>query len=166
MNVDRVLDTMNRHQVAYLLIGGVNFLLRHSPILTFDIDFWIEDTTENRRRCEAALAELDAQWGATDDDWGPVATRTAGWLERQALFCLTSPHGAIDIFRRVAGLDDWRSSYQNAVREQTSGGISYRGISDADMLRCQYALEEGERKRDRIAILEKVVRDERGQHGP
>ena len=164
MNVDRILDTMNRHQVAYVLIGGMNFLLRHAPVLTLDIDLWVEDAPENLRRCEAALAELDAQWGASDDDWGPVSAKRPGWLERQAVFCLTSPDGPIDIFRRVAGLDDWRSSFQNALREQTVSRVSYWGLSDEDMLQCQLALEEGHRKLDRIAALEKAIRASRGQH--
>ena len=36
MDVERILQTMNGKQVAYLLIGGMNFLLRHEPMLTFD----------------------------------------------------------------------------------------------------------------------------------
>ena len=33
MNVDHILKTLNAHEVAYLLIGGMNFLLRHAPVL-------------------------------------------------------------------------------------------------------------------------------------
>jgi len=159
MNVDRILDALNDHRVAYLLIGGMNFLLRHKPVLTFDVDVWIDDTTDNRAKCEAALAELEAEWGASDEDWKPVSQRPGGWLERQALFCLASPHGAIDVFRRVAGLADWRQSASNARREQTPGGVNYLGLSDEDMLRCQQALETGLRRQDRIATLEAAIHD-------
>ena len=38
MNVDHILETLNGHQVVYLLIGGMNFLLRHTPVLTYDVD--------------------------------------------------------------------------------------------------------------------------------
>jgi hypothetical protein len=82
MNADQILTTMNQFGVAYLLIGGMNFLLRHEPsLLTYDVDLWIENTPENRKRCESALAALDAEWGATDADWGPVAQRQSGWLD-------------------------------------------------------------------------------------
>ena len=47
MNVDHVFQTLNHHEVAYLVIGGMNFLLRHVPLLTYDIDVWIEDSAEN-----------------------------------------------------------------------------------------------------------------------
>ncbi len=46
MNVDRVLETLNTHRVAYLLVGGVNFLLSHEPRLTYDIDVWLDDAGE------------------------------------------------------------------------------------------------------------------------
>lgn len=162
MNLDHILATFNERQVAYLLIGGMNFLLRHSPVLTYDVDLWIEDTVENRQRCELALADLACEWGATDEDWGPVSEKRSGWLQRQSLYCLTSPSGAIDIFRRVAGLDNWQRSFADSVVETTAGRVYYRGISDEDMLRCQYALSEQDRKRDRIEFLEKIRQEPTG----
>jgi len=157
MDVDRILSTFNRHGVEYLLIGGMNFLLRHGATLTFDVDLWIHDTEENRRRCEQALAELEAQWGPDDESWGPVARLSAGWLSRQPVYCLTSPSGAIDIFRRVLGLPDWDRCYERAPLEKTAGGVAYRGLSDLDMLLSQEALPEGERKSDRIAQLRRIL---------
>ena len=102
MNIDHILRTFADCGVEYLLIGGMNFLLRHEPVLTYDIDFWIRDTAENRDRCDTALRALDAAWGATEEDWRSVAAQP-GWLVRQGVFCLTSPSGAIDIFRTVTG---------------------------------------------------------------
>jgi len=163
MDVDHILDTMNRHSVECLLIGGMNFLLRHAPVLTYDVDLWIADTPANRRRCEAALAALQAEWGATEDDWGPVAARPAGWLDCQALYCLTSPAGAVDIFRAVKGLDDWAAAYARAVSGVTAGGIAYRGLSDADMLRSQEALPAAEQKPERLLRLRQALQE--GRHG-
>ena len=157
MNVDRILETMNTHGVSAILIGGMNFLLRHRPILTYDVDLWVEDTEANLRRCEQALGALDAEWGSTDADWGPVGQRDPGWLSRQVLFCLSSPHGAIDIFRQVKGLPSWKASFESTVCGTTAAGTPYRGLSDADMVRSQLALEEGERKEDRIAVLRKAL---------
>jgi len=51
MNIDHILRTFNACAVEYLLIGGMNFLLRHEPVLTYDIDFWIRDTVVNRGHC-------------------------------------------------------------------------------------------------------------------
>jgi len=165
MDIDQILQAMNDHEVAYLLIGGMNHLLRHEPVLTFDVDLWIEDDEANRRRCERALASLAAQWGESEDDWGPVVGRPAGWLDRQAVFCLNSPHGAIDIFRRVAGLSDWSACRASAEQGETAAGTRYWGLSDEDMLRCQLALDEPYRKIQRIATLERVLRLRSNDHG-
>jgi hypothetical protein len=160
MNIDLILDTFNRHGVDYLLLGGMNFLLRHAPITTFDIDLWIEDVPANLRRCEAALAALSAEWGQTDADWGSVAAKPAGWLAQQHVFCLLSPHGFIDVFRSVKGLPVWQLSYQNAVSEQTAQGTSYHGLSDADMLQCQLALDPAHQKLDRIRTLQSLLQQQ------
>ena len=103
-------------------------------MLTFDVDVWIEDAETNLSRCEKALGRLKAEWGRSDNDWRPVVKRNPGWMKRQAVFCLACPHGAIDVFRRVKGLRDWRAWWQRAVRGKT-GALSFRGLSDRDMLR-------------------------------
>jgi hypothetical protein len=159
MNVDKILATMNEFGVAYLLIGGMNFMLRHEPnLLTFDVDLWIEDTAENRQRCESALVALGAEWGATDADWRPVAERRSGWLDQQAVFSLNSPHGALDIFRFVPGLSGWVESFRAAMAEQTGGGVNYHGLNDADMLCCQLALDPSAQKPSRVQKLQSLER--------
>ena len=157
MDIDHIFTVFNRHEVRYLLIGGVNFLLRHKPVLTFDVDFWIEDNDANRGRCEMALAELDAEWGRTESEWGPVAARPAGWLAQQSVYCLTTPHGAIDIFRSVQGLPHWAEAFAVSVSGRTAAGTDYRGLSDQDMLACQLSIPLESRKNDRIQELQKAM---------
>jgi hypothetical protein len=154
MNINRIFETMNRHGVRYLLIGGMNFMLRHAPmILTYDVDLWIDDVAINWQNCELALAELNAQWGKTDESWKHVKEMQPGWLEQQSMFCLTTEHGAVDIFRSVAGLDNWQSSWDRGISGALSTGTAYRALSDEDMLRCQMALPEGLQKKSRIETL-------------
>ena len=157
MDLDRILGTLNRHRVDYLLIGGMDFLLRHQPVITLDVDLWLDDTPDNRGRGEAALTELGAEWGPAAADWGPVARRAAGWLGAQPLFCLTTAAGPLDVFRAVPGLAVWGEAAARAVAVRTAAGTGCRGLSDADLLACQYALPEGERKLDRIRYLEQVL---------
>jgi hypothetical protein len=157
VNVDLILDTLNRHQVAYLLIGGMNFLLRHAPVLTYDVDVWIEDEAANREHCEQALAELAAEWGPTNAQWRPVSQNPPGWTASQALFCLTSPHGSIDVFRSVKGLESWAACRTRAVMAKTATGVPYFALSDEDLLRCQMVLPEGEQKLDRIRVLKQAI---------
>jgi len=158
MNVEVIFDTMNRQGVQYLLIGGMNFMLRHEPMLTYDVDLWIEDTDENRRCCESALVELNATWGPTDVSWQAVANFKPGWLDGRGVFCTLCPAGAIDIMRSVHGLPNWRHCRDRAICATTKLGTHYLAICDADMLTCQLALSEGERKQFRIETLNAALR--------
>lgn len=157
MNVDHILATMNSHQVDCILIGGMNFLLRHTPIVTYDVDLWVDDTSENLDRCQKALCQLGAEWGPSEAEWEPVAVRKPGWLHTQSLFCLTSPHGAIDVFRSVEGLKSWAACRARAQADSTAGGVAFVGLSDEDMLQCQLALPEGQRNQARIGALKKAL---------
>lgn len=162
MNIDHILQAFNTAQVDYLLIGGMNFLLRHEPVLTYDIDLWIHDTPANRDRCHAALVQLDAAWGPSEAAWRPVAEQE-GWLTRQPVFCLTSPAGAIDIFRSVTGLPSWEDCRGRAVAAQTAGQVEYRGLCDEDMIACQLALPTGERRQGRIECLQRALAAKQGR---
>jgi hypothetical protein len=162
VDVDRILAVMNRHHVSYLVFGGVNFMLRHAPVVTLDIDLWIEDVPENLARCQQALAELEAGWGPSESEWLPVAQLGPGWLGSQGVFCLMSPHGPIDVFRSVRGLPDWAVCRARAAAGKTAAGTAFLGLADEDMLRCQLALPPGQQKPDRIRILKQSL--QRGEH--
>lgn len=159
MDVDAILDTMNRAGVDYLLIGGMNFLLRHQPVATFDVDLWINDDAANRRRCESALATLGAAWGESEADWRPVREQAPGWLDRHSLYCLTSSAGNVDIFRSVSGLPDWRTCRARAGIARTASGVGFPALADRDLLACQLALPEEDRKLDRIRYLRRLLGD-------
>jgi len=162
MNVDRILGVFNSLHVDYILIGGMNFLFTHEPVLTYDIDLWMEDSEANRTRCEKALIELQCSWGETDDTWQLLADRKPGWLGTQAVYCLSGPHGSIDIFLQVAGLPDWKAAKTRSRRLQTATNVPFQSLSDYDMLQSQLALPEGERKPERIRVLREAVEASHG----
>jgi hypothetical protein len=158
MNVDEILQTLNQEQVDYLLIGGMNFLLRHLPELTWDVDIWVKDDAENLARLNRALGLLGAEWGRTETEWRPVAADSR-WLCTQEVFCLTTAHGALDVFREVRGLEGrYLDCHGRGSRTQTAGGIQFIGLSDEDMLACQEALPVEERKERRIQALREAIR--------
>jgi hypothetical protein len=157
MNIDAILESFHRHEVDAILIGGMNFLLRHQPVLTFDVDFWVKDTDENLSRVAAVLCALDAEWGKSEEAWGPPPSGH-GWLRTQNVFCLTTPHGAVDIFRSVDGLaGQYEACKARSSVERSEGGISYRSLSDQDMLACQLALPENLRRLDRTNYLKNLL---------
>lgn len=160
MNVDRILQALNDSGVDYLLIGGMNFLLRHLPELTFDVDIWVRDDAENLSRLNGSLQRLGAAWGRTEAEWRPIGDDWR-WLQSQGVFCLTTAHGALDVFRDVRGLEgQYRECKARGISTATASGVPFTGLSDRDMLTCQEALPAEQRKVRRIEVLrEAIARD-------
>jgi hypothetical protein len=155
MNVDNILEALSVEKVDFILIGGMNFLIRHIPELTFDVDIWVQDTDENLARLNRALKALGAAWGPTERDWK--------WLRGQSLFCLTTREGAVDVFRDVLGLEgSYAACRGRAAACATAAGQPFLGLSDEDMLACQEALPESERKPSRMEHLRRAIRERKG----
>ncbi|HTG43811.1 MAG TPA: hypothetical protein VK633_04705, partial [Verrucomicrobiae bacterium] len=108
-------------------------------------------------RVNAALRTLGASWGPTEELWKPVP-ETKDWLSRQTVYCLTTEFGALDIFRDVRGLEgSYAACKEQAVHARTASGVPYWGLSDQHMLDTQLALEEKDRKPNRIAVLKRAL---------
>jgi len=70
------------------------------------------------------------------------------------MFCLNSPHGPIDIFRFVRGLEEGYESLRTRfVNRATPAGVPFLSLPDELMVSCQLALPAAERKQDRLRAL-------------
>jgi len=52
------LELLDRHEVRYLIIGGLAFIYHAKPRFTKDIDIWLGPEPANLARANAALAEF------------------------------------------------------------------------------------------------------------
>ncbi len=157
MNPDGIFTALNQHHVEYVLFGGVNHMLVHEPVTTFDVDIWINDTSENLTKANCALHTMEASWGADEKSWGPVPL-DASWLLKQPVFSMLTKHGPLDFFREVLGLEGrFRECHGAATIRTTSAGVLFYSLADRHMLECQLALPPAERKLDRIRKLHEVL---------
>ena len=53
-----ILDLFARHNVRYLIVGGLAFIFHAKPRYTKDIDLWIDSERDNVERANRALAEF------------------------------------------------------------------------------------------------------------
>lgn len=53
-----MLALLEKHQVKYLIIGGLAFIYHAKPRYTKDMDLWVEPSPENIERANQALAEF------------------------------------------------------------------------------------------------------------
>ncbi len=157
LEFQRLFQVLNDHGVQFILIGGMNYFLRFRPVTTQDIDIWISPVKENVLRCEQAMAAIEAQWGRTDDDWGATAEKPSGWLLSQCVFCLLTNCGLVDIFTAVVGLPDFEACWERGETIAVSGNTTFRSLSAMDMLACQLAIPEENRRHERVAHLRKIL---------
>jgi len=97
-----VFRALNRHQVRYLVIGGVAAVLYGVSRTTFDLDLWIEPTLENARRLLRALEE--AGFG--------TATLTTPEAVLEHEITVFQDWIRIDVFTHVPGLH-FPSAWEN-----------------------------------------------------
>ena len=57
-----ILEVLARHDVDFIVVGGVCAVLLGAPVATFDLDVVHARSEENLRRLSNALDELDAHY--------------------------------------------------------------------------------------------------------
>jgi hypothetical protein len=93
-----LLSLLHKHEVRYLVIGGLAFIFHARPRYTKDMDLWIDPSPRNVRRANAALAEFGSPFLLAVDD--PMEILQIGL-----------PPNRIDLIRAVDGpsfRDAWR----------------------------------------------------------
>jgi hypothetical protein len=167
-NAVEMLRTLHRHDVEYVLIGGLAAVLHGSPTFTNDADICPRRTHENLMRLAAALRDMNARIRTDAEPDGLDFARDAEFLERMKMLNTQTDYGWFDIsfepggfpggyeelaphaieypvddfVVRVASLHDVIASKEAANRTK-----------DQAMLPHLYALE------DEIAAIERERRD-------
>ena len=58
----KILELLNKHEVEFIVVGGVAAVIQGAPVTTFDLDALVRVSEENATRLKAALDELDARY--------------------------------------------------------------------------------------------------------
>jgi hypothetical protein len=53
-----LLEALDRHDVRYLIVGGLAFIYHAKPRFTKDMDVWVDPTAANVEKANRALAEF------------------------------------------------------------------------------------------------------------
>ena len=150
LDVERVLTTLARHEVRYLVVGGIAAILHGWPGATADLDLLGSCDTDNFDRLAAALRDLDAHGEGWDGEPDSIGRVTAWSLETDAgpvdLLFVLDPHGTYEELRATAvDLDGF--------------GISIPVVSLDDLIDLKRAL--GRPKDLRVAVELEDLRRQR-----
>lgn len=138
---------LHSNEVRYIMVGGFAINLHGFSRATKDIDLWIEDSPENRKKLRKALKEQGS------GDYEPLERMqfVPGWTNFQL------NHGfVLDIMVSLKGLDDigFSECYNLAVLAEIEG-IPVRFLHYNHLIACKKAAG---RPRDLLDIeeLEKI----------
>jgi hypothetical protein len=145
---DAILEALARHQVDYLVIGGVAAALLGAGRPTYDLDLLLEDSDSNAERLAAALRELEARW-RTGDEALPLTVTPRILRSAQRHFWHTK-YGDVDTHWSVAGVDSYRDAASRSWKA-TIGGTQV-SVVPLDIL---IAMKEAAgRPKDQLALIE------------
>jgi hypothetical protein len=94
---ERLLEVLIRHDVRFILIGGIAAQAHGSPSLTGDLDICYARDPDNLDRLAASLAELSAVRRDLPADSPRMPPLDARTLRAGGLFTLTTRYGDFDI---------------------------------------------------------------------
>jgi len=134
----RILETLNRHGVRYVLIGGLAATFQGSPLVTTDVDVTPERARDNLARLSDALKELDARIRTHAVPEGVPFDHTGESLGAADIWNLKTRAGDLDITFTPAGTAGY-SDLRREVREIDVLGERVPVASIADIVRSKEA---------------------------
>jgi len=136
----RIFESLQRHEVEYLTIGGVAVNAHGHVRNTRDVDILIEWSAENTRRLAAALAELDARLHGVDADLLDVDPHDPEDLLNGGNFTLRTAAGGLDLFDpdEIPGGRPYDEMRPRAV-EAVVAGVTVRAVGFDDLIRLKRA---------------------------
>lgn len=133
----RILAALARHEVAYVVVGGVAVQAHGGQRMTQDLDLVVSSATENFARVASALAEIDARI------LGPQGQRSArppsaSLLASGDLWRLESPHGLLDVMTLPAALGRFEA-LRGRAHEVALGDIAVPVAARPDLVAMKRA---------------------------
>jgi len=156
-NLEALMAVFERHEVAYVVIGGEAARARGWPGRTEDVDLTPERSKENLSRLANALEEVEAGF-RVDPVRYPEGFRPPGGIDwrtfrSQVWVTLTTRHGDIDIVLTPDGTDGYEEIAQTATRERLVGTEIAVPVASAEMI--LHSKTEADRPKDH-AVLDRM----------
>ncbi|HUP62096.1 MAG TPA: hypothetical protein VNA69_16940 [Thermoanaerobaculia bacterium] len=154
----RLLESLERNEVAFVIVGGIAATLHGSARLTFDLDVVYERTPANLERLVAALAPFTPYLRGAPP--GLPFRFDVETLRRGLNFTLTTSDGPVDLLGEVSGIGTYAVARERADKATMFGGTYYFLNLDALIISKKAA----GRPKDFEAIAElEAIREERGR---
>jgi hypothetical protein len=156
LDPERIIATLARHDVKYVLIGAVAARLQGFPRMTADADITPARDPDNLVRLAAALRELDARVYTESIPEGLVFDCSAPTLSRADLWNLVTSAGRLDVAFQPSGTDGYDDLIRGAVTFDVFG-VRLDVASLEDIVRSKLAADRPQDRQD-VAIIREMLR--------
>ena len=146
------LVVLARHDVEFIVVGGVAAVLQGAPIATFDLDVVHRRTPDNVAKLLDAVTAMNGRYR---DLPGRVLTPTASALAAGGHHLLVTDHGPLDVLGLIgAGL-----GYDELVSRSSPLDLGELRVLVLDLASVIQLKEELGRDKDRavLAVLRKTL---------
>lgn len=113
LDAERILETLARHHVDYVLVGGLAVQTHGHVRTTMDIDIYPRPEPANLKHLAAALRELEAR---VLNPGGEGIEIDAAMLPRATLWQFATRHGALDVLHDAPGAPPYEQLRGHALR--------------------------------------------------
>jgi hypothetical protein len=138
LDVARLFEVLSRHQVVYVLIGGLAAVYHGSPFPTEDADITPEAGRANLIRLAAALREINARIRTEAVPVRPPFVCDAEALASAQTWNLTTDAGDLDLAFHPAGTRGYIDLRRDAVATQLYD-VTVHIASLSDVIRSKQA---------------------------
>ena len=157
LDPERLITTLARHDVKYVLIGAVAARLHGFPRMTADADITPARDVANIERLAAALRDLDARVYTESVPEGLAFDRSAAALARADMWNLITTAGRLDIAFVPSGTRGYEDLIESDVRFEVFGA-SLDAASLEDIIRSKEAADRVQDRQDVIVLREMLRR--------
>lgn len=151
LNLDRLLEILDRHGVDFVVVGGIAGNAHGSAYATFDLDVAYSRDEANLGRLAAALDEMQATLRGAPADL--PFQRDAKTLASGANFTFNTDFGSFDALGDIDGIRDYESLRAASSLEVLSN-VAVRVASIDHLISMKRAAN---RPKDRLAVEEYIV---------
>lgn len=159
-----LLEVLRRHQVDFVVIGGLAAQTHGSPFATEDVDITPSTGVENLGRLSDALTALDARIRTDAVDGGLPFAHDAESLAAAGVWNLVTSCGDLDISMRPSGTDGYADLRVGAT-DIEAFGLVVPVASLADVIRSKQAANRPKDQRV-LPVLREILATRRDRGEP
>jgi hypothetical protein len=157
LQAEELFACLDRHEVQYVLIGGLAAVLHGAPLPTLDADICPSPDRHNLERLAAALQEIDARLRTPDSAEGVAFPCDAGFLGTVELLNLVTRFGDLDLAFKPSGTEGFSDVSRDAVEVEVRG-VRVRVASLTDLIRSKEAANRPKDQRT-LPVLRQLLEE-------